>query len=652
MLCLPRMATLGHARAPAARTRAEAAARARLDLEIRPAVVSCRRTGRLLAIVSNTGGEPLVPGIEIDAGRLRVVHAPLPESLAPGERCEVPVVLRARRPRLLRRESEVLVRVAAVAPGATSSRREVVFVQRRVLAPWFLLLLALVAGGGVAALELHTDRSTVPSLAGAPDAATAEARLQEAGLRLDPRVRSRVTTAARPGQILDQIPDPGSKLERGSTVSLLVALGAARVDVPEVEGRTPAGAAAALAAAGLSAGPVRPAGLPRAAVVGQLPVAGARVPQGTVVTLLVRARPGAGGPGGAPQIDVPPITRRSAGAYAAAVVDTGLVPKVIRAVDAAPQGTLLQTRPAAGVPMRAGGTVRIVVSAGTPQLAFDAGGTVRLFDPGRERDVREAVPPEGRAVEPAWMPDGRNLVYRVGRRLLLVSAGADDRGRTIYEGPETFSAVAPAPQPGDGVLALVRRSGGNGDLCFAQITGAALRPRCIRDRGWDLGRKVTWRRGGRELLVFGVRRGEPGRFGMLRYRSKRPFSLNPEHWHGEMATDTSEAGHGVIGAEYSPSGRNVALVTNAGLPRFQLAVVPLSEIRAPVTDALDVDACEATWRPDGEELAVVGGDAACATPGELFRVRPKGAGKPAPVAARGRHPAYQPLTYAGPGGIG
>ena len=117
-------------------------------------------------------------------------------------------------------------------------------------------------------------------------------------------------------------------------------------------------------------------------------------------------------------------------------------------------------------------------------------------------------------------------------------------------------------------------------------------------------------------------------------------------------TDTSEKGRGAIGAVYSPSGKNVALITNAGLPRFQLLVTPAGDLRDPAAPALPVRACEAAWRPDGEEVAVVQSDDSCSRPlGEIVRVDPRRPRATVTVSSGGRHPVYQPLTYAGPKGV-
>ena len=198
----------------------------------------------------------------------------------------------------------------------------------------------------------------------------------------------------------------------------------------------------------------------------------------------------------------------------------------------------------------------------------------------------------------------------------------------------------------------MRRTGGDGDLCFATVGAAALRPRCVADPRWDLGRQISWRPGGRELLVFGVRRGHPGQFGMLRYRTSRRSRANPRDWHGALATDASRPGRGVIAAAYAPNGMDVALVTNVALPRFQLLLTRTDDLRGEGARALPVRACEVAWRPDGGELAVVQSDDTCGRPlGQIVRLDPRAPRTTVTVSSGGRHPAYQPLTYSGPKGV-
>jgi beta-lactam-binding protein with PASTA domain len=597
-----------------------------LELQLATAIAGGRRRGRLDAVVTNAGTEPVEATLSVRSadGRVRGAVAPSVLALGPGEHRRAEIVLRARRPRLLRGETQHLATVTArEARSPVVVSRDVVFVQERLLALWaWALLVALVAAAAASATRMP-DRVRVPVVAGAPDASSAARALTAAGLRLDPRLRSRTVDGPAPGTILDQIPAGGARADRGERVSLLVAVAARRSVTPVLDGMTPDRAASVLRAAGLTAGPVLPEGAPPAGVVAsQLPAAGQRVPAGTAVTVFVRGRtpadpPAGSRPGGPRDAKVPPLQGRTVTAYARAVAASELVPRVVRAVDPAPAGTLVAVRPRPGTPLQAGARVRLIVAAGVPRLAFDTGAVVRLFDPRSGRTARQASPPQGKAVEPSWSADGRRLLYRVGRRLVLVSPRLADRGRVVYAGDAKYAAATFAPDASTNVLALVRRTGRDGDLCFARVGAGDLRPRCAADPRWDLGRQISWRRGGRELLVFGVRRGRPGTFGMLRYRSARPFSANPRDWRGELVTDASRRGRGVIAAAYSPSGGEVALVTNVGLPRFQVLVARPHDLRT----------------PDARPLPV--------------RAR----GSTRTSCPSGRHPSYQPLTYGGPKGV-
>ncbi len=652
---------------------------AALDLQVQPSIAGGRRRARYVAVVTNPSSVAMSVRLAVvcEDAATRGLVAPAVFELAPGARRAAGVELRARRPRLLGAELERRATIQARGQdGAQATRRGIVFVQSRLLPFWSVLVLAAVAAAAAFGLSLLPDRTTVPRVEGAADVAAAQSTLAAAGLTVDPRVRARTVASVAPGTILDQIPDPGTRGERGDRVTLLIAVGAQRAVVPNVERLTLARAVALVRAAGLSAGSVLPAGAPADAIVAsQLPVAGRRVAAGTVTTLFAAAASaapaGAGAPAGAdrdatavarapvpapvsgPSATVPPRDGERAAGYAQAVAAAGLTPKIIRAVSPAPLGTLIAVRPAPGSALAPRAPVRLVVAAGVPRLAFDTGaGAMRLFDPRSDRTVRQATPPEGSATEPSWTADGRRVLYRVGRRLLLASATSSSAGRVVYDGATRFAAATIGPTLQTGVVALVRRSGADGDLCFARLGGGDLQPRCARDPRWDLGRAISWRADGRELLVFGVRRGRPGTFGILRYRSATAFSVDPRDWRGAIATDISQQGRGVIAAAFAPSGRNVGLITNVGIERFQVLVTPAAELRHPRARALPVRACELAWRPDGAEIAVVQSDDACSRPlGQLVRVdlaRPR---QTVTVAAGGRHPAYQPLTHAGPKGL-
>ena len=109
-------------------------------------------------------------------------------SIAAGATRAADVLLRPRRPQLLRREQQhdAHVRVRS-SDGAEAISRRVIFVQQRALPAWLLALLVPLAAGIVFGLGQLPDDATVPPVEGAPDVATAERALRSAGLRLDPR---------------------------------------------------------------------------------------------------------------------------------------------------------------------------------------------------------------------------------------------------------------------------------------------------------------------------------------------------------------------------------------------------------------------------------------------------------------------------------
>ena len=76
------------------------------------------------------------------------------------------------------------------------------------------------------------------------------------------------------------------------------------------------------------------------------------------------------------------------------------------------------------------------------------------------------------------------------------------------------------------------------------------------------------------------------------------------------------------------------------------------DLRRPAAPSLPLRACEVAWRPDGGEIAVVQSDGACSKPlGQIVRVDPDAPRSTTSVTGGGRHPSYQPLTYAGPKGV-
>jgi eukaryotic-like serine/threonine-protein kinase len=209
----------------------------------------------------------------------------------------------------------------------------------RELWPWLLLLLVLVIGGIVAAIVLTRDnkhknvapatvvtsqpattvtvsrvapktpakkppttKKPAPVVAKAKLAnlvgiagSTAVERLRKDGFQ--PVVRGVFSTKPR-GVVAAQKPEPGTRLAKGASVTLMVSKGQPAKPVPDVVGQSESQAVSLLKAAGFAATPVEvPSSETKGNVVAQRPKAGEQAEPGTKVRLNISsgAAPSAGG---------------------------------------------------------------------------------------------------------------------------------------------------------------------------------------------------------------------------------------------------------------------------------------------------------------------------------------------------------------------
>jgi len=107
-----------------------------------------------------------------------------------------------------------------------------------------------------------------------------------------------VSTTARASdqpqnEVLDQSPSPGTKVDRGSTVTLTVSSGSGQVIVPNVVGQNATDAANALGQAGFhTTQHTQPSDtVPAGKVISTTPAAGAKAPKGSTVTMVVSSGP-------------------------------------------------------------------------------------------------------------------------------------------------------------------------------------------------------------------------------------------------------------------------------------------------------------------------------------------------------------------------
>jgi serine/threonine-protein kinase len=163
--------------------------------------------------------------------------------------------------------------------------------------------------------------------------------------------------AGPPGTVVDQAPQPGAELEKGSQVMAVVSAGRQQVTVPKLIGSKAGAAEQLLTAQGLKAirrtvDSTKPAGI----VVAQSPAEGTKLPKGATVTLSVSSGKG--------QVKVPAVLGLSQSDAVKAITDAGLVPIVIQVPSPKAKGTVIAQDPAANQQVQAQSEVRVNVSGG------------------------------------------------------------------------------------------------------------------------------------------------------------------------------------------------------------------------------------------------------------------------------------------------
>jgi len=202
-------------------------------------------------------------------------------------------------------------------------------------------------------LERNDDGREVPALAGLTQTEAAD-RASARGFTL---TTVRVPNAGAPGRVIDQAPQVGADLEKGSRVMIVVSAGRRQVTVPRLIGSTADAAEQLLTAQNLQANKKTiDSAKPKGTVVAQDPTEGTRVPQGWAVTISVSSGKG--------QVKVPAVQGMSQADAVSAITDAGLVPIVIQVPSQQTKGTVIAQDPPANQQRPAQATVRINVSGG------------------------------------------------------------------------------------------------------------------------------------------------------------------------------------------------------------------------------------------------------------------------------------------------
>src|SRR5581483_6714957 len=228
--------------------------------------------------------------------------------------------------------------------------------------PW-LLALGLIIAGGIGGWFLYTkiqselNKNTPVAV---PDVLLlqkdlAKLKIQQAGLSV--QVVKGTSDTVPPGQVATEDPPSGTKIGKGSTVTLTVSTGKPKVTVPNVVGQDVSSALTALAGQGLSPQIRRIYSDKQPdTVTAQQPAAGDSVVKGTVVHI--------NGSRGARPVPVPNVTGQPFANARSALVGQGFQVSREDIQSDMPQGTVVAENPPAGTPVPRGTKITLSVSKG------------------------------------------------------------------------------------------------------------------------------------------------------------------------------------------------------------------------------------------------------------------------------------------------
>ncbi len=539
---------------------------------------------------------------------------------------------------------------------------QVVF-RHRAWLPWWLavaipLLLALLL-----LLFLLVPRTTeVPKVVGSPSVFAAQQKLEDGGLKLDPSVQQVARPAVKPGTVIGQAPAAGKTVDKGSTVVIQVAVGTGSVDVPDLVGQTLPDAEKTLRDAGLVVGKlsVNPPDL-NAKIGSQIPAAGESVREGSPIDIYY-GKPGQkGGAGGAAaggagagsgkKVAVPAIDPKDAAGYSAKLTDEGLQPQAVQQFSSAPKGEVFATDPAVGTEVQEGTPVRMLVSAGFPQLVFDDDRNVLRIDGATGKRLDAVAKTPATEKDATWAPDGQHVAYASNGRIMLADvAKPDEAPIALTPAGQRYADPSFAPTAEGQVLAVARLNStqaNDRDFCVGLVTEDGLRPTCKEDDDTGVS-DAKWAPDGKTVLLPAVRKD--GAVGIIRYRSEDAFSPRADSWKGgDFVTPVDPSGGtGVIDIAIAPDGKSVAVVSNLDSPEFRLAFADIDDLGLEKARRRPVQACKVVWRPDGQEVVVVQAGADCGQPtGQLFRIAADRDADAVPLSASGDNPSFQPLLAGG-----
>jgi len=228
--------------------------------------------------------------------------------------------------------------------------------------PW-LLALGLIIAGAIGGWFLYTkiqDQLNSNKPVAVPDVLLlqknlAKLKIEQAGLTA--RLVSKPDDTVPRGQVSDENPGGGSKVGKGSTVTLTVSSGKPKVQVPDVRGRSVTDAVTALAQLGLNPRVVRIFSPEQPdTVTGQFPSPGDKVVKGTSIRINVSR--------GAKPVPVPDVTGQPYANAKSALEGQGFVVTRLDIQSDQAKGVVVSQDPPPGTDVSKGSKVTLSVSKG------------------------------------------------------------------------------------------------------------------------------------------------------------------------------------------------------------------------------------------------------------------------------------------------
>jgi beta-lactam-binding protein with PASTA domain len=544
---------------------------------------------------------------------------------------------------------------------------QVVFRHKAWLPWWIALLLPLLLLLALLLFLFLPRNVTVPEVTGAKSAFEAEQKLTKAELKLAPAPKEKVSTEAPPGTVIAQTPAAGEKAKKDSAVTIEIAVGNGKVQVPNVVGQTQVEAEKTLREKNLTIGQLQPQPPdPKAKISSQIPAAEEVVTEGKPIDLFMETIKdkkkkdggddeggggGGGGGGKAAAVTLPALAGQPIAEAAQTAADAGLVPVKVTEFSAKKKGELIRTEPGPGTKVAAGAKIKLVVSGGFPQLTYDDAKNVLLANGANGKRFPAVAKGSQTETDPTFSADGTKIAYLSNQRAFLKDLSKpDETAVPLTQAGEKFSDPAWAPTVDANVLALFKDktppdadSHTDQDLCVMQISKDPVAPQCKSEPDFNVLKVARWSPDGKSIFALGMKANG---FGMVQWKSKKPFSPDIKDWSsGKFRTDTSQPRKGVIDFAISPDGKQMVAVANFDSPTFQLYLGKPKDLLLTDAKPLGVQACKVAWRSDGVEVVVVQADEECTqSSGQIVRVPIKNPGAQQRLAFIGDNPAFQPLT--------